>query len=70
VQILQEQIAAHVEPAAEPIRRGKPLDPSHYWSTRTGDYRAIYTINQDQKQITVLFVGHRKKIYDNFTKIL
>jgi mRNA interferase RelE/StbE len=55
---------------ADPYKAGKTVHPSHYWSTRTGDYRAIYTINPTQNQITVLFVGHRKKIYDDFTKIL
>jgi mRNA interferase RelE/StbE len=56
--------------AVDPYKTGKPLHPSHYWSTRTGDYRAIYTIDQHQNQITVLFIGHRKKIYDDFTKLL
>jgi mRNA-degrading endonuclease RelE of RelBE toxin-antitoxin system len=58
------------EVAADPYKAGKPLHPSHYWSTRKGDYRAIYTINPTQNQTTILFVGHRKKVYDDFTKIL
>jgi mRNA interferase RelE/StbE len=58
------------EVAVDPYKTGKPLHPSHYWSTRTGDYRAIYTINQHRNQIIVLFIGHRKKVYDDFTKML
>jgi mRNA interferase RelE/StbE len=58
------------EVAMDPYETGKPLHPSHYWSTRTGDYRAIYTIDQSQNQITVLFIGHRKKIYGDFSKLL
>jgi mRNA-degrading endonuclease RelE of RelBE toxin-antitoxin system len=57
------------EVSIDPYKAGKPLHPSYYWSTRRGDYRAIYTINRDQNQVIVLFVGHRKKVYDNFTKL-
>jgi mRNA-degrading endonuclease RelE of RelBE toxin-antitoxin system len=55
---------------ADPFKTGKPLHPSDYWSLRSGNYRAIYEINVEQKQVTVLFVGHRKKVYDDFSKLL
>ena len=58
------------ELAVDPWKAGKPLHPSDFWGTRTGDYRAIYEINQEQKQVIVLFIGHRKKVYDDFTKML
>ena len=58
------------ELAADPFKAGKPLHPSDYWSIRSGDYRAIYEINSEQNQVTVLFVGHRKKVYDDFSKLL
>ena len=56
--------------AVDPWKAGKPLHPASYWGTRTGDYRAIYEINKEQNQVVVLFVGHRKKVYDDFTKLL
>ena len=58
------------ELAAEPWKAGKPLRPSDYWGIRSGDYRAIYEIDSDQKQVIVLFVGHRKKVYADFSKLL
>ena len=58
------------ELANEPFKAGKPLHPSVFWSIRSGDYRAIYEIDADQKQVTVLFVGHRKKVYDEFSKLI
>ena len=58
------------ELAVDPGKAGKPLHPSHFWSIRSGDYRAIYEIDVDRNQVTVLFVGHRKKVYDDFSKIL
>lgn len=58
------------ELAGDPWKAGKPLHPSDFWSLRSGDYRAVYEINQDQNQVTILFVGHRKKVYSDFTKML
>jgi mRNA-degrading endonuclease RelE of RelBE toxin-antitoxin system len=55
---------------ADPWKAGKPLRPSDFWSIRAGDYQAIYEIDADQKSVTVLFIGHRKKVYDDFTKML
>ena len=52
-----------------PERIGKPLKYTNFWSIRIGDYRAIYEINRDKNQVVVLFIGHRKKVYDDFSKI-
>ena len=49
---------------------GKPLHPSDFWTVRAGDYRAVYEINPDKNQVVVLFVGHRKRVYDDFSKLL
>ena len=58
------------ELAVDPWKAGKLLNPSDFWSVRSGDYRAIYEIDSDQKTGTVLFVGHRKRVYDDFSKLL
>jgi mRNA-degrading endonuclease RelE of RelBE toxin-antitoxin system len=55
---------------ADPWKAGKPLHPSDFWSVRAGDYRAVYEIDADQNQVTVLFIGHRKRVYDDFSKML
>lgn len=52
-----------------PERVGKTLKHSNFWSLRVGDYRAIYEIDRARRQVVVLFVGHRKKVYDNFSKL-
>jgi len=36
---------------------------------RVGDYRAIYEIDRARRQVVVLFVGHRKNVYDDFSKL-
>jgi len=53
-----------------PIKAGKRLKPSEYYRLRIGDYRAIYEIDQTKKQVTILYIGHRKNVYDDFTKLL
>jgi len=52
-----------------PEKAGKRLKYSDFWSLRVGDYRAIYEINRDKNQVIILFIGHRKKVYDDFSKI-
>ncbi len=54
----------------DPWKAGKRLHPSDFWSKRSGDYRAIYKINSQKKEVIVLFVGHRKRVYDDFSKLL
>jgi mRNA interferase RelE/StbE len=49
---------------------GKVLKPSDFWSLRIGDYRAVFEIDRAKRQVIVLFIGHRKKVYDDFSKML
>ncbi len=51
-------------------REGKHLKHSKFWSLRIGDYRAIYEIDKKSKRVIVLFVGHRKNVYDDFSKLI
>ena len=52
-----------------PNKAGKRLKPSEYYKLRIGDYRAIYEIDQTKKQVIILYIGHRKNVYDDFSKI-
>ncbi len=58
------------ELAGEPYRAGEPLHPSHYWKIKSGDYRAIYEVDDENEQVVVVFIGHRKNVYDNFANLL
>ena len=44
---------------------GKPLrgDLAGKWSLRTGDYRIIYTVYENEKIVILYDVEHRKKVY-------
>jgi len=52
-----------------PEKIGKPLKYTNFWSLRIGDYRAIYEIDKRKSQVIILFIGHRKKVYDDFSKM-
>jgi mRNA-degrading endonuclease RelE of RelBE toxin-antitoxin system len=55
---------------SDPEAGGKALKPSGFWSLRVGDYRAIYEIDRTKKRVIVLFIGHRKRFYGDFSKML
>ena len=44
---------------------GKPLrgELSGKWSLRMGDYRVIYTINEDERTVMLYHIKHRKTAY-------
>ncbi|MEM2990339.1 MAG: type II toxin-antitoxin system RelE/ParE family toxin [Halobacteria archaeon] len=48
---------------------GKPLKYTNFYSLRISDYRAIYEIEREKNRVVILFIGHRKKVYDDFSKI-
>ena len=53
-----------------PERKGERLMRSSFWRLREGDYRAIYEIDKDRKSVIVLFIGHRRDVYDDFSRLL
>lgn len=51
--------------ADHPRRLGKPLEVPYdgVWTTRRGDYRALYVIDDSANTITVIAVAHRRDAY-------
>jgi mRNA interferase RelE/StbE len=41
----------------------KKLTGREGWRVRSGDYRVIYEIDDNQRRVTILDIGHRKDIY-------
>jgi len=56
--------------SSRPQDKGERLRPSDYYRLRVGDYRVIYEIWPGEEKVVVLFIGHRSKVYDDFTKLL
>ena len=45
---------------------GKPLrgNLAGKWSIRSGDYRVIYTVSENEKIVLLYDTRHRKKVYE------
>jgi len=57
------------ELSSEPTKAGKLLRGSKFWSLRVGDYRAIYEVSDEAERVVVLFIGHRRDVYDDFSRV-
>ena len=71
---LQRSLGARIVASLEELKSsavvGEQLKPSRFWRVRVGDYRVIYEIDRTSNRIVVLFVGHRKNVYDDFSRLL
>ncbi len=52
----------------DPVGLGKPLRYSFsgHRRIRVGDYRIIYRIDQKNETVTIVFIKHRKDVYNKF----
>jgi len=53
-----------------PELKGERLKHSQFWRARVGDCRAIYEIDDKKKTVIILFIGHRRDVYDEFSRLL
>jgi mRNA interferase RelE/StbE len=69
---LEERVKIKIKLLAEhPETAGTRLKYSGgFRRLRIGDYRAIYEIDQRGKKVIILFIGHRRDVYDDFSKLL
>ena len=71
---LQASVRGRILTALKELERrpdaGDQLKPSQFWRLRVGDYRAIYEIDRPTSRIIVLHVGHRKNVYDEFSRLV
>ena len=44
-------------------RQSIRLKGTPFYRLRIGDYRAIYTVNNVDRKVTVLSIGHRREVY-------
>ena len=51
-------------------KKGTRLKHSEFWRLRIGDYRAIYEIDHGTERVLILFLGHRREVYDDFSRLL
>jgi mRNA interferase RelE/StbE len=57
-------VEAVKELAQTPRPRGiEKVKTTGLWRIRQGDYRIIYTIDDNRRLVTVVRIGHRREIY-------
>lgn len=56
-----EKLADESFPSGVKKIKGRPA-----WRIRVGDYRILYTVDMDRKELTILSVAHRKDAYKYF----
>ncbi|MEA2054933.1 MAG: type II toxin-antitoxin system RelE/ParE family toxin [Candidatus Thermoplasmatota archaeon] len=49
--------------------KGEKLKYSDFWRLRIGDYRAVYEIDHNNNRVIILFIGHRREVYDDFSRL-
>lgn len=69
-QSMRERIVLSLKSLEESPEAGEQLKPSRFWKIRIDDYRVIYEIDGSSNRVIVLFIGHRKNIYDDFSKLV
>ena len=66
----KENIKKSISELITDLEKGVRLTKSPFWKLRIGNYRAIYEIDKRENKIIILFIGHRKKVYDDFSRFL
>lgn len=67
---LKERIKAGLRELEDsPEEKGQRLKHTSFWRLRIGDHGAIYMIEEEEKKVIVLFIGHRREVYDNFSRL-
>lgn len=67
---LRERIKKKLETLRSKPEAGKKLKHSQFRRLRIGDYRAIYEVKREEEKVIVLFIGHRRDVYDDFSRLI
>lgn len=67
---LRERIRDRLLTLGTDPKRGTRLKHSEYWRLRIRDYRAIYEIDHETERVLILYLGHRREVYDDFSRLL
>ena len=69
---VQSKVSAAIKKLIEDPTRGKPLQLTlrGLRSWRTGDWRIVYRATQEELEILVIAVGHRREVYDRLRERL
>jgi len=69
-EVLRTRIKASLKELGDDPEKGQRLQHSIHYKLRIGDYRAIYSIDNREQRVIVLFIGHRSEVYDDFSRLV
>ncbi len=67
---IQSIITNRIQELKKSPKLGQHLLSTNFWKLRAGDYRIIYEIDPTNERIIILYIGHRKHVYDKFQRML
>ncbi|MFQ5980132.1 MAG: type II toxin-antitoxin system RelE/ParE family toxin [Candidatus Heimdallarchaeota archaeon] len=67
---LYEQIVNKIRELKNNPEIGTHLKYAKFWRLKVQDYRVIYEIQAAEKKVIILYIGHRKNVYDKFSKLI
>ena len=67
---LENRIKNKLHILSDEPESGEKLKHSDFWRLRIGDYRIRYEIDRKNERIIILFIGHRREVYDDFSRLL
>ncbi len=67
---LEKRIRGKLDTLSSEPKKGKKLKHSNFRRLRIGNHRAIYEIKPSKEKVVVLFIGHRKDVYVDFSSLI
>ncbi|RLF60025.1 MAG: type II toxin-antitoxin system RelE/ParE family toxin [Thermoplasmata archaeon] len=67
---LQQCLKQKIKELRSNPKKGKKLKYSDFYRLQIGEYRVIYELDLHKEQVTVLFIEHRKNVYDDFSRLI
>jgi len=66
---LENRIRKKLHVLSSNPEKEKKLKHSNFWRLRIGEYRTVYEVEYDNNRVIILFIGHRKDVYDDFSRL-
>jgi mRNA interferase RelE/StbE len=67
---LQQRLKEKIKELTSNPKKGKKIKHSDFYRLRIGEYRVIYELDVYKKQAIVLYIGPRKIVYDDFSRLI
>lgn len=67
---IQSLVKKKIKELKDSPDQGERLVGSDFWKIRAGDYRIIYEIHSKTEKVIILYIGHRKNVYDEFARMI